>query len=160
MEKFALCRGWDQIAYILSYHVDIIDILGGPRRCLHQRGETMNAERIIQVAIPNASDAVMEHVIWGMTPFPCGAITAQSLFKAACRYRRAYIDIEYLLSELQKKNSAGTGLIGQVRWNIYLPVGAPFLIFDNNTFVHGCIQSKIHAVDRLLNHIIHNVNNV
>ena len=49
----------------------------------------MNAEKIIKAAIPGADDSLCEHIIWGRTPFPCGAITAQSLYKAASRYARA-----------------------------------------------------------------------
>ena len=44
---------------------------------------------IIQAAIPGADEAVCDHVLWGMTPYPCGQISAQSLYRAASRYRRA-----------------------------------------------------------------------
>lgn len=49
----------------------------------------MNAEAIIRSAIPGADDDLVEHVLWGRTPFPCGAINARSLFKAASGFRRA-----------------------------------------------------------------------
>lgn len=49
----------------------------------------MNAERIIKAAIPDADDSVMSHILWGMTPYPCGRITAKSLYKAASRFKRA-----------------------------------------------------------------------
>jgi hypothetical protein len=49
----------------------------------------MNAEnhmtpaQIIRAAIPEADEVLCDHILWGRTPFPMGAITAQSLFKAA-----------------------------------------------------------------------------
>ena len=45
--------------------------------------------RIIQAAIPSADETLCDHILWGQTPFPCGAISAQMLYKAASRVRRA-----------------------------------------------------------------------
>ncbi len=44
---------------------------------------------VIQAAIPNADEALCDHVLWGCTPFPCGPISAQMLYKAASRVGRA-----------------------------------------------------------------------
>lgn len=49
----------------------------------------MNGQAIIQAAIPGASADLCEHIIWGRTPFPCGPITAKSLYQAARRFKRA-----------------------------------------------------------------------
>jgi len=49
----------------------------------------MNGEQIVRAAIPNASAELIEHIIWGRTPFPVGAITARSLYKAASSFKRA-----------------------------------------------------------------------
>ena len=49
----------------------------------------MNAQQIIQAAIPNADESTIDHILWGRTPFPCGPITARSLYKAAYQYKRA-----------------------------------------------------------------------
>mgnify|MGYP001614447862 CR=1 FL=1 len=49
----------------------------------------MNAQQIIRAAIPEADDALCEHILWGRTPFPCSAISARSLYLAAHRYKRA-----------------------------------------------------------------------
>lgn len=43
---------------------------------------------IIKAAIPNASDDTCEFILWSRTPFPVGAITAKSLYKAAARVQR------------------------------------------------------------------------
>ena len=44
--------------------------------------------KIIKAAIPNADEATIEYVLWGRTPFPVGAITAKSLYRAAARIQR------------------------------------------------------------------------
>lgn len=49
----------------------------------------MDAARIIYAAIPNAPDFVVDHIIWGRTPYPFAEVTAKSLYKAASRYKRA-----------------------------------------------------------------------
>jgi len=49
----------------------------------------MKVREIVLAAIPNADESVIDHVLWGRTPFPCGAITAKSLYKAAYQYKRA-----------------------------------------------------------------------
>jgi hypothetical protein len=46
--------------------------------------------QVVKAAVPGASDDFIEHIIWGRTPYPCGAITAKSLYKAASQYNRAY----------------------------------------------------------------------
>ena len=49
----------------------------------------MNAVDIVRAAIPDAGEDVVSHILWGRTPFPCGPITAQSLYRAASSWRRA-----------------------------------------------------------------------
>lgn len=49
----------------------------------------MNAIKIVQAAIPSADEFLVEHIVWGRTPFPFSRITPQSLYKAASRYDRA-----------------------------------------------------------------------
>lgn len=49
----------------------------------------MTPEQIVQAAIPNADMQTVEHVLWGMTPFPMGEVTAQTIYRAASRFRRA-----------------------------------------------------------------------
>lgn len=49
----------------------------------------MTPDEIIHAAVPDASDDFCHHVLWGRTPFPCGVITAQSLYKAATSLNRA-----------------------------------------------------------------------
>ncbi len=49
----------------------------------------MNAQEIIQKAIPEANNDLCEYILWAMTPFPCGAVSPRSLFKAADRLKRA-----------------------------------------------------------------------
>lgn len=44
---------------------------------------------IIQKAIPGASQDECDHILWGRTPFPFKAISAQYLYKKASGYRRA-----------------------------------------------------------------------
>lgn len=49
----------------------------------------MNALTVIRAAIPNASEELCEHIVWGRTPFPFAKVPAQALYKAASRYARA-----------------------------------------------------------------------
>lgn len=49
----------------------------------------MTPAQIIRAAIPDADDATCEAILWGRTPFPMGAITARSLYKAASGSVRA-----------------------------------------------------------------------
>ncbi len=44
---------------------------------------------IVRAAIPDATEELVEHVLWERTPFPVGKITAKSLYHAAARFRRA-----------------------------------------------------------------------
>jgi len=48
----------------------------------------MLLKEIIRKAIPTASDALCEHLLWSRTPFPFSQITARMLYKAAHRYKR------------------------------------------------------------------------
>ena len=51
--------------------------------------DSFNAQRVIQAAIPNASDATIEHILWGRTCYPVGPITPKSVYKAASQWKRA-----------------------------------------------------------------------
>lgn len=44
---------------------------------------------IIRAAIPGASDATVDHVLWGRTPYPFKPLTARDIYRAASRCRRA-----------------------------------------------------------------------
>ena len=48
-----------------------------------------NAERVIRAAIPDCDDSVIQHVIWGRTPYPFAPVTPRSLYRAASGLRRA-----------------------------------------------------------------------
>lgn len=50
----------------------------------------MTPQQIVRAAIPGATDEQCDYVLWSRTPFPIGRISAQSLYKAASRVRRAY----------------------------------------------------------------------
>ena len=50
----------------------------------------MQIQEIIKAAIPRASDALCEHIIWGRTAYPFAQITARVLYRAASRYKRAH----------------------------------------------------------------------
>ena len=50
----------------------------------------MTIEQVIKNAIPDATKSEMVYILWFRTPFPCGSITARSLYKAAPAYLRAY----------------------------------------------------------------------
>ena len=56
---------------------------------LTRKGRRKLMSQIIRAAMPSASDADCEHVLWGRTPYPVGSVTARSLYLAASRYRRA-----------------------------------------------------------------------
>jgi len=49
----------------------------------------MEIKEIIQNAIPGANDDVCEFIMWARTPYPAGAVSAKSLYRAADRFRRA-----------------------------------------------------------------------
>lgn len=49
----------------------------------------MDSHTIVRAAIPGATDELCSHILWGRTPFPCGAITVRSLYRAASAWRRA-----------------------------------------------------------------------
>ena len=50
----------------------------------------MNAEDIVRAAIPNASEGLVNHMLWGRTPFPFTKVTARDLYKASAGYKRAW----------------------------------------------------------------------
>jgi hypothetical protein len=43
----------------------------------------------VRAAIPDASDDLCNHIIWGRTPYPFMKLTARDFYKAASRWRRA-----------------------------------------------------------------------
>ena len=49
----------------------------------------MDIRTIIRAAIPDATDEACEWILWERTPYPIGAITARSVYKAAARIQRA-----------------------------------------------------------------------
>lgn len=50
----------------------------------------MNAKEIIGNAMGKSpSNEVVDHIVWGRTPFPFKEITAKHLYKAAHRFKRA-----------------------------------------------------------------------
>ena len=49
----------------------------------------MTPTQIVHAAMPGADQSLVEHVLWGMTPFPMGEVTARTIYKAASRCRRA-----------------------------------------------------------------------
>lgn len=44
---------------------------------------------VIQAAIPGADEELCDFILWERTPFPCGPVSAQSLFKTASGFHRA-----------------------------------------------------------------------
>ena len=51
--------------------------------------ETMNTSDIVRAAIPDASDELCNHVLWGRTAFPFVQLTARDLYRAASAFWRA-----------------------------------------------------------------------
>lgn len=49
----------------------------------------MTIDEIIKNAIPDATDELCERIILTRVPYPMGAMTAKSLWKAAYRHKRA-----------------------------------------------------------------------
>ena len=43
---------------------------------------------IIRAAVPDANEEMCDWILWSRTPYPCGNVTAQSLYRAANRVRR------------------------------------------------------------------------
>lgn len=72
----------------------------------------MTPAQIIRGAIPDASDALCEHILWGRTPYPCGQITAKSLYRAASRLRRAAESGRHLCDFCDNLAEAGSDLCG------------------------------------------------
>lgn len=52
----------------------------------------MTPAQVIRKAIPDADDALCDHILWGRTPFPMGGITARGLYEAARRFQRAAVN--------------------------------------------------------------------
>ena len=44
---------------------------------------------VVQAAIPSADAELCDFILWERTPFPCGPVSARSLFKTASRFHRA-----------------------------------------------------------------------
>jgi hypothetical protein len=49
----------------------------------------MRIDEVVRKAIPNASDELVDFIVWNRTPYPIGRVTAESLYKAADRFERA-----------------------------------------------------------------------
>lgn len=49
----------------------------------------MQIQDVIRAAIPDADENLCEHVIWGRTPYPCRALSAKDIYRAAHRLKRA-----------------------------------------------------------------------
>lgn len=43
----------------------------------------------VRAGWPGATEDIAEYIIWSRTPYPCGAITAKTIYKAASTARRA-----------------------------------------------------------------------
>lgn len=43
----------------------------------------------IRAAIPEADDALCDHIVWGRTPFPFAKLSARDFYRAASRFKRA-----------------------------------------------------------------------
>jgi len=48
----------------------------------------MTPAQIVRARIPDADDSLVEHIVWGMTPFPFEA-SARIIYRAASRFVRA-----------------------------------------------------------------------
>ena len=44
---------------------------------------------VIRAAIPDADQDLCDHILWGRTAYPFEKLSAQKLYKAADRFRRA-----------------------------------------------------------------------
>lgn len=49
----------------------------------------MQIQQVIRAAIPDATTEDCEWILWERTPYPCGGITARSIYKAASQFIRA-----------------------------------------------------------------------
>jgi len=43
----------------------------------------------IRAAIPDATDDLVEHIVWGRTPFPFTKLAARDFYRAASGFKRA-----------------------------------------------------------------------
>ena len=48
----------------------------------------MKILEVMQKAKPNITEEEADFILWSRTPFPCGAITAKSLYQATRRFYR------------------------------------------------------------------------
>jgi hypothetical protein len=53
-------------------------------------GKTMDIEKIIKAAMPNATPGMINYIIWSKTPFPFREVTPKMLYSAAYRLYRAH----------------------------------------------------------------------
>lgn len=51
---------------------------------------------IVRAAIPQADIELAREILWERTPFPCGAVSARDLYRAASRLRRTKAQGVYL----------------------------------------------------------------
>lgn len=49
----------------------------------------MQIQQVIRAVKPSATIEECEWILWERTPYPCGSITARSLYKAASQFIRA-----------------------------------------------------------------------
>lgn len=50
----------------------------------------MRIQEIIRGAIPDAEDILCEHILWERTAYPFKKLSAQDIYKAASRFKRAH----------------------------------------------------------------------
>lgn len=46
---------------------------------------------IVRAAIPDADGALVSHIVWGRTCYPCGPVSARDLYRAASAWKRASV---------------------------------------------------------------------
>ena len=69
--------------------------------------EVDTVQSVVRVAIPGASDGLCDHVVWGRTAFPAKGVTAQDMYRAASRLRRATDKGERLCDTCDRKAELG-----------------------------------------------------
>ena len=67
----------------------------------------MQIQQVIRAAIPDATTEDCEWILWERTPYPCGGITARSIYKAASQFIRAVRNHLQLCVECHNKVSEG-----------------------------------------------------
>jgi hypothetical protein len=70
-------------------------------------GLATTAAEIIRAAVPEASDAFCDHVLWGRTPFPFWKVTARDLYRAASRVARAQRNGRVLCDQCDNQAAPG-----------------------------------------------------